>query len=98
MSAAVELERSYRRWLRCYPGWFRREHEADMLGVLLAEPREGQSHPEPGECWDLFRAALGARLRPRIARSQRSAWAAVRLMYLGAVAQGGGRGSRPRHN
>jgi len=30
------LERTYRRWLRWYPRWFRAEQEDDLPGVLLA--------------------------------------------------------------
>jgi len=41
MTEAADLERGYRRWLRWYPQAFRREHEAEMLGVLLALARGG---------------------------------------------------------
>jgi hypothetical protein len=40
----ADLERAYRRWLRWYPRSFRREHEAEMLGVLLAAGA-GQRRP-----------------------------------------------------
>jgi hypothetical protein len=87
MTNAAELERAYRRWLRWYPRNFRREHEAEILGVLMAGAREGQCRPEPMECVDMMRSALCMRLRPRVPRSDRSAFIAVKLMYLGAVVE-----------
>jgi hypothetical protein len=87
MTDAADLERGYRRWLRWYPKAFRREHEAEILGVLLAGAREGQRRPAPVECLDLVRSALCMRLRPRVPRSDVAALAAVRLMYLGAVVE-----------
>ena len=87
MTGAADLERRYRRWLRCYPTAFRREHEAEMLGVLLAGAREGQRRPALMDCLDLVGGAVRARLRPRVPRSDRSVFAAVRLMYLGAVVE-----------
>jgi len=85
MIGTADLERGYRRWLRWYPRTFRREHEAEVLGVLLAGAREGQRRPAPVECLDLLRGALSMRLRPRVPRTERAAVTAVRLMYLGAV-------------
>jgi hypothetical protein len=87
MTDAADLERGYRRWLRCYPKQFRREHEAEILGVLMAGAREGQRQPEPIECLDLMRGALWMRLRPSVPRSNRSAFRAVKLMYVGAVVE-----------
>jgi hypothetical protein len=87
VTGAPDLERGYRRWLRWYPKSFRREHEAEMLGVLMAAARSGQRRPEPSECLDLVRGALSLRMRPRVSRSDRSAFAAVRLMYFGAVVE-----------
>jgi len=88
MTDAAALEHAYRRWLRWYPQSFRREHEAEMLGVLLAGAREGQRQPELMECLDLLRSALWMRLRPRVPRSDRpSVFKAVTLMYLGAVVE-----------
>lgn len=88
MTDAADLERGYRRWLRWYPKTFRREHEAEMLGVLLAGAREGQRQPELMECLDLMRSALWMRLRrPSVPRSDRSVVTAVKLMYLGAVVE-----------
>lgn len=85
MTGAADLERGYRRWLRWYPRAFRRDHEAEMLGVLLAGARQGQRRPAPMECLDLLRSALWMRLRPRVPSRDRSACIAIRLMYLGAL-------------
>jgi hypothetical protein len=85
--AAAALERGYRRWLLWYPREFRREHEAEMITVLLASARDGQCRPCPRECLDLLCSALGMRLRPRVPRSERSTFAAIRLMYVGALVE-----------
>lgn len=87
MSAVADLERGYRRWLRCYPRRYRREHEAEILGVLLAGAREGQRRPGRAEIADLMTGALRMRLRPRVPRSDRATLAAIRLMYAGAVVE-----------
>jgi hypothetical protein len=89
MTGAADLERSYRRWLRWYPASFRREYEAEILGVLLASARKGQRRPELMDCLDLLRGAvrLRLRLRPDAPRSNRSVATAVRLMYLGAMVE-----------
>jgi hypothetical protein len=87
MTGAARLERGYRRWLRWYPKTFRREHEAEVLGVLLAGARDGRRRPDPLECLDLLRGGLSMRLRPRVPRTERAAATAVRLMYLGAVVE-----------
>jgi hypothetical protein len=87
MSDTADLERGYRRWLRWYPRSFRREHEAEILAVLLAGAREGQRRPDPTECLDLLRSALWMRLRPSVPRSNRAVFAAIKLMYLGAVVE-----------
>lgn len=87
MSGSAGLERGYRRWLWCYPRWFRREHEAELLAVLMAGAGPGQHRPEPMECLDLVRGGLRVWLRPRLPRSDRAGWWTVRLMYLGAVVE-----------
>jgi hypothetical protein len=87
MTGAADLERGYRRWLRWYPKDFRREHEEEILAVLMAGAREGQRRPELTECLDLLRSALCLRLRPRVPRSDRSVVNAVKLMYFGAVVE-----------
>jgi hypothetical protein len=87
MTDTADLERGYRRWLRWYPKSFRREHEAEILGVLMAGAREGQRQPAPMECLDLLRSALWMRLCPRVPRSNRPVFAAIKLMYLGGVVE-----------
>jgi hypothetical protein len=87
MTDTADLERGYRRWLRWYPKAFRREHDAEILAVLLAGARAGQRQPAPMECLDLLRSALRMRLRPRVPRSNRAAFAAIKLMYLGGVVE-----------
>ena len=37
MTDTADLERRYRHWLRWYPAWFRREHEAEILGMAPSE-------------------------------------------------------------
>lgn len=85
MSEPGSLERTYRRWLRWYPRWFRAEHEDELLEVLLA----GGSARSWSACamdrLDLVRGGLGVRLRPRVPQSDRAAHLAVRLMLVGAV-------------
>jgi hypothetical protein len=87
MTDTADLERRYRRWLRWYPKPFRREHEAEILAVLLAGARAGQRRPAPMECLDLLRCALWMRLGPRVPRSNRRVFAAIKLMYLGGVVE-----------
>jgi hypothetical protein len=87
MTDDAGLERGYRRWLRWYPSSFRREHEEEILGVLMESAREGQRRPELMECLDLMRSALWMRLRPSVPRSDRSVGNALKLLYLGAVVE-----------
>jgi hypothetical protein len=87
MTDTAGLERGYRRWLRWYPKSFRREHEAEILAVLLAGARAGQRQPAPMECLNLLRSALWMRLGPRAPRSNRAVFAAVKLMCVGAVVE-----------
>jgi hypothetical protein len=87
VSDTEQLERSYRRWLRCYPRSFRAKHEQEMLAILLASAAPGRDRPEPTECLDLLASALLVWVRPRIPRSDRSTHLAVRLMVLGAAVE-----------
>jgi hypothetical protein len=86
-AAAADLERGYRRWLRWYPGSFRREHEEEILGVLLAGAREGQRRPDVAECLDLLRGAVWMRLRPSVPSSHRSVYRAIWLVCFGALVE-----------
>jgi len=71
MNDASDLERRYRRLLACYPAAFRREHDREMLSVLMAGAEQGQRRPRPAEVADLLRGAISMRLRSRF----RTSWA-----------------------
>jgi hypothetical protein len=71
MIGGADLERRYRRLLVCYPAAFRREHEAEILSVLMAGAAEGQRWPRLAEAADLVRSAIYMRLRNRL----RTSWA-----------------------
>jgi hypothetical protein len=87
MTATAELERRYRRWLRLYPATFRREHEAEILDVLMTGVTADRRRPTMIECLDLAGGALRIHLRPRVPRSDRTVVNAIRLVYLGALAE-----------
>ena len=63
MTESSRLERRYRSLLALYPKAFRREHEQEILSVLMAGAPEGQTRPRPGESADLIRSAILMRLR-----------------------------------
>jgi hypothetical protein len=54
----MSLERGYRRLLAWYPRSFRREHDDEMLAVLMAGARDGQRRPRLMEAADVLRSAL----------------------------------------
>jgi hypothetical protein len=85
MSHSVALERRYRRLLACYPRAFRREHEQEILAVLMAGAGDGQQRPRLGDAADLISNAIWMRLRPGVPRSQPTVFWAVRLMYVCAA-------------
>jgi len=85
MNQSAQLERAYRRLVACYPRSFRRENEEEIVTVLLATARQGQRRPGIGESADLIRGAL--RMRIGLSRAPRTVLNAVRLMYLGALAE-----------
>jgi len=87
MSDPGVLERGYRRWLRWYPRSFRAEYEAEILALLTDGAMAGQGRPAPRECLDLVLSALRVRLRPRVARSERSVFAAIRAMWIGTAVE-----------
>jgi hypothetical protein len=62
-AAHAELERRYRRLLRLYPREFRATRGPEMLGVLMACARDGQTRPAPGDVADMIRESLLMRLR-----------------------------------
>jgi len=63
MTEPSRLERRYRSLLALYPKAFRREHEQEMLSVLMATASEGQNRPRLAESADLVRSALLMRVR-----------------------------------
>ncbi|MGV9386207.1 hypothetical protein ACWDRB_61120 [Nonomuraea sp. NPDC003707] len=58
-----DLERRYRRLLRWYPHGHRERHEEEMLNVLLAAARPGQSRPESRDVLDLVKGGAAIRVR-----------------------------------
>jgi hypothetical protein len=62
MSDGADLERRYRQLLAGYPRAFRREHEQEILAVLMAGAGEGQRRPGLGEAANLVKYALWMRL------------------------------------
>jgi hypothetical protein len=70
--AQAELERRYRRLLRLYPREFRARREGEMLGVLMASARDGQTRPAPGSVADIVRGSLLMRVR-----GPRGGWASA---------------------
>ena len=69
MNDGSDLERRYRRLLACYPAAFRREHEHEMLSVLVAGAEQCQRWPRLAEVADLLRSATSMRLRGRLSNS-----------------------------
>jgi hypothetical protein len=63
MTNSSRLERRYRSLLALYPKEFRREHEQEILSVLMAAVLEGQTRPRLAESADLVRNAIFMRLR-----------------------------------
>ncbi len=84
-SSSARLERAYRRLVRCYPRSFRHENTEEIIAVLLATAREDQRRPSLAEAADLLRGA--ARMRLGLSSCPRTVLHAVRLMYLGALAE-----------
>lgn len=65
MSDSERLERGYRRLLAWYPRVYRREHEEEILAVLMAGARRGQRRPGVGESANIAMSALRVRFRRR---------------------------------
>ena len=63
MTNSSRLERRYRSLLALYPKDYRREHEQEILSVLMAAATEGQHRPRLAESADLVRSAILMRLR-----------------------------------
>jgi hypothetical protein len=86
-STPTDLERAYRRLVACYPRSFRRDNEDEIVSVLLATAPDGQRRPGIAESADLIKGAV--RMRMGLSRTPHTVLNAVRLMYLGAVAEVG---------
>jgi hypothetical protein len=77
------LERGYRRLLRAYPAWYRRERGEEILDTLLAAAPRGRTWPSVRDCGALI---LGG-LRVRAGQNRRLTTAAnLRLAVLFGVA------------
>lgn len=63
MTNSRRLERRYRRLLAFYPKAFRRDHEEEILAVLMATAAEGQQRPRVAESADLLANAMVMRVR-----------------------------------
>ena len=64
VNAAAGLEGRYRRLLALYPAEHRRQHQDEMLGVLMTGARAGQRRPGLADTANLIWGALLIRLRP----------------------------------
>ncbi|TYB40706.1 hypothetical protein FXF50_03125 [Micromonospora sp. AP08] len=73
--SAAELERRYRRLLAVHPWEHRRTYEEEMIAVLLADARPGQTRPGFRDAVDLVGAGLRARLRVGARGFTEPAWA-----------------------
>ena len=62
MTGSAGLERRYGRLLACYPRAFLREHEQEILAVLMAGADESQQRPRLAEAVNLIKHALWMRL------------------------------------
>ncbi len=81
------LEGRYRRLLACYPRFFRRDSEDEILAVLMACARTGQRWPGPAECADVLGSAVRMRLGPGRSSPPRAVTRAIRLMRFGAATE-----------
>jgi hypothetical protein len=73
MTDTADLERRYRRLLKCFPTRYRREHEQEILSVLMAGATEGQRWPGPADSADLLLSAIFMRWR-EMTRQPRWQW------------------------
>ncbi|GAA3811560.1 hypothetical protein GCM10022226_35160 [Sphaerisporangium flaviroseum] len=68
------LEARYRRLLACYPRDHRARHEAEMMGVLQAGARPGQTRPDLADVADLLRGAARVHTRRAFGAVSAGAW------------------------
>jgi hypothetical protein len=73
MTDAADLERRYRRLLKFFPARYRREHEQEILSVLMAGAKEGQRRPGLADSADLLTSAIFMRWR-EMTRQPRWRW------------------------
>jgi hypothetical protein len=73
MTDAVDLERRYRRLLKFFPARYRREHEQEILSVLMAGAKEGQRRPGLADSAVLLTSAIFMRWR-EMTRQPRWRW------------------------
>jgi hypothetical protein len=73
MTDTADLERRYRRLLKCFPARYRREHEREILSVLMAGAAEGQRRPGLADSADLLMSAIFMRWR-EVTRQPRWQW------------------------
>jgi hypothetical protein len=71
MNDDSDLEHRYRRLLACYPAAFRREHEQEIVTVLMAGAEKRQRWPRLAEAGDLVKGATSMRFQTRL----RTSWA-----------------------
>jgi len=69
-----QLARGYRRLLACYPAWYRRAHEEEILAVLMTGAPPGKRRPGIAEAADLLWGALRIRCQPARADGGEPAW------------------------
>ena len=75
MTATGDLEGGYRRLLRWYPPSYRKRHEDEMLGVLMAAAQPGQRRPGARESLDLLWSAVKIRIRMTLRGADTQPWA-----------------------
>jgi hypothetical protein len=80
VTAPGGLEGGYRRLLRWYPALYRRRHEEEMLGVLMAAAQPGQRRPGARDSLDLLWSALKIRIRMTLRGADSEPWAAALTM------------------
>ncbi len=84
MTTARGLEGGYRRLLRWYPSSYRKRHEEEILGVLMAAAHPGQGRPGARESADLLWSALKIRIRMTLRGADSQPWQAA-LALVGVL-------------
>lgn len=87
MTDQSQLERRYRRLLAFYPKGFRRQHEHEMLVVLLACARDGRRGSAVADTANLLGNAVWMRTRFLAPRSVPTVFWGVRLMVVAAFCE-----------